>query len=152
LLLALLALGLASQAGAQSRKGGTGVVVVPGHGTGVVTGGTLHDPHGLGHGAGPVVWWSVYNTPTGPPETKSPFDGLEVKPAGRLHLVVDPPDAHVWVDGNPMPPGADASIGLLTGAYTIQVARDGYLTQSHQISIEQAKTAQLQVKLEPAKE
>lgn len=128
------------------------MVVVPGHGSGVVTSGTLPGGHGLGHGAGPVVWWSVYNTPSGPPESKSPYEGLDVKPAGRLHLVVDPPDAHVWVDGNQMPPGSDVSIGLLTGAYTVQVARDGYLTESHQVSIEQAKTAQLQVKLESEKQ
>ena len=129
-----------------------GVVVAPGHGSGVVVGGRVHDPHG-GHGS-PIVYWSVYDHGyPGPPsdaERRSPAD-IDVKPAGRLRLIVAPADARVWVNGNPLPPGSDVSVGLLTGTYEVQVAHEGFRTESRKVEIEQAKTAQLEIRLEPEK-
>jgi hypothetical protein len=124
-----------------------GVVVVPGHsGSGVVVSGGVPGRHGS---RGPIVWYSIYDTyPAGPPEKRSPTQGLEVKPAGRLRLVVKPSDAQVWIDGHPLPSGADVSVGLLTGTYTVQAARDGYRAETHQVSIEQAKTANLSIQLQ----
>jgi hypothetical protein len=126
--------------------GGTGVVVQGGGGgTGVVVQGRVPSRRG----PGPVVWWSVYDTGAPPPPAGSPTQDLEPKPAGRLRLVVDPPDAQVWVDGNPLPPGGDASVGLLTGTYTVQAARPGYRSASREVVIERARTALLEIRLEP---
>jgi hypothetical protein len=151
--LLLLCAGASADHHGVGRQGG--VVVVPGHpGTGVVVGGTLQDPHARGHRS-PIVYWSVYDHSTsGPPpspsERRSPAD-IDVQPAGRLHLIVEPADSQVWVNGNPLPPGSDVSVGLLTGTYDVQVAHQGFKTESRKVSIEQAATATLEVRLKPEK-
>ncbi len=107
---------------------------------------------GMGHG-GPLVYPWGYHPVIPPAESlypsHSPYD-FEVKPAGRLHISVQPQDTEVLVDGMRLEPVEDHAfdVGLLVGSHTVQVAKEGYRTHTSEASIETAKTTTLSIELE----
>lgn len=80
---------------------------------------------------------------------KSPYEDLQVRPAGALLLSVVPAHAQVWVDGYEVKPGSDNSydLGLLVGPHQVQVQAEGYRPYSEEIMIEAAKRTVLSIEL-----
>ena len=133
-------------------RGGT-AAFVPFHsrffGPIIIGGGAI----GTGMGRrGPLVYpWEYYPvvpSTESPYPSPSPYD-FEVKPAGRLHISVQPQDAEVLVDGMRLEPeeGPAFDVGLLVGSHTVQVAKEGYRTHTSEASIETAKTTMLSIEL-----
>jgi hypothetical protein len=82
-------------------------------------------------------------------EQKSPYENLQIRPAGELLIQVVPSHAQVWVDGYEVKQGADASfsIGLLTGTHQVQVQAEGYKPYLEDVVIDAAKRTVLSVEL-----
>jgi hypothetical protein len=134
------------------RGGPTVFVPFPGRFFGpiIIGGGAIGT--GMGHRGNFVYPWGYY--PIIPP-AESPYPspspyGFEVKPAGRLHISVQPQNAEVLVDGMRLEPVEDHAfdVGLLVGSHTVQVAKEGYRTHTSEASIETAKTTTLSIELE----
>lgn len=82
-------------------------------------------------------------------EGKSPYEDLQIRPAGSLLISVVPAHAQVWVDGYEVKPGADNSfeLGLLVGTHQVQVQAEGYKPYQEQVVIETAKRTVLSIEL-----
>lgn len=77
-------------------------------------------PPGIyGPGAYPPPWYG---------DQGSPYAGLDVQPAGRLTILVDPVDAKVRVDGKELKQMGDLSFqaGLLVGNHKVEARKEGY--------------------------
>jgi hypothetical protein len=60
------------------------------------------------------------------PKVVDLFDRVRAKVAGTLSLTVDPPNARVSVDGDPIEPAQRAAAGVLAGTRVLKVEADGY--------------------------
>ena len=134
------------------RGGPTIFVPFPGRFSGptIIEGGAIGG--GMSHRGNLFYPWGYY--PVIPPAessypSPSPYN-FAVKPAGRLHISVQPQDVEVFVDGMRLEPveGTAFNVGLLVGSHTVQAAKEGYRTYTSEASIETAKTTTLSSKLE----
>jgi hypothetical protein len=85
--------------------------------------------------------------------TKSPYDTLSIKQAGRITIVAQPLDARVFVDGFELKRKDDLTyeIGLLTGIHKVEVKREGYQSHSIEVLVEAGKSIPLTIELEKPK-
>jgi len=87
--------------------------------------------------AAPQPYWpgTPYPPAAAPPQP-SPYP-MQVNPAGRLLILVNPVDAEVYVDGVRLQQREDLSyeVGLLAGPHQIDVRKDGYKTFSKRLEI-----------------
>ncbi len=75
------------------------------------------------------------------------FDGLRDRLIGQVELVVEPQDARVTVDGQPLEAGIGA-IPFLAGSYVAEVVRAGYTPTTIAFDVEAGETASLEALLE----
>jgi hypothetical protein len=70
------------------------------------------------------------------PQQQSPYP-MQVNPAGRLLILVNPVDAEVYVDGVRLQQRDDLSyeVGLLAGPHQLDVRKDGYKAFSKRLDI-----------------
>ncbi len=75
-------------------------------------------------------------------------------PAGNLLLLVEPPQAEVFVDGYPLQPNPDLSyeIGLLQGEHQVEVTAEGYAPFQRMLTIEGGRMLRLNIRLDLAGE
>lgn len=82
-------------------------------------------------------------------EGKSPYEDLQIRPAGSLLISVVPAHARVWVDGYEAKPGADNSfeLGLLVGTHQVRAHAEGYRPYQGEVVIETGKRTVLSIEL-----
>jgi hypothetical protein len=96
-----------------------------------------------------VVIWLEGAVVRNESERRSPLD-FPLQPAGRLVIHVDPADAEVRVQGDPLERhGPTRDVSLLVGSYTVEVIRPGFHGVREEIAIRQAETREMVVRLRP---
>ncbi|GAF83687.1 unnamed protein product, partial [marine sediment metagenome] len=120
-----------------------------------------HSPPGFGYGPwgygyGP---WGVppghvpnpYDYRHDPSESR-PMEIGPVTPAGRVRVEVEPPDAEVLVDGNPVRRRGDApyEVGLLEGVHQIEVRAPGHREHREEVMVHGGSATNLTVRLQPS--
>jgi len=75
-----------------------------------------------------------------------------VTPAGRVRVEVEPPNAEVLVDGNPVRRRGDAphEVGLLEGVHQIQVRAPGHREHREEVMVRGGSATNLTVRLQPS--
>jgi hypothetical protein len=81
------------------------------------------------------------------PKVVDLFDRVRARIAGLLVLDVDPPQARVSVDGDPVEPAQMKGFGLLTGSRVLRVEMDGYDPYSETLSVAAGKEIRKAVRL-----
>ena len=113
--------------------------------------GSGYGPYGYGYGP-----WGVphpfYYPPGSTPSESQPMEIGPVRPAGRVTLQVEPPDAEVLVDGHPVPRRGDApyQVGLLEGIHQIQVRAPGHQEHREEVVVRGGSATNLTVRLQPS--
>jgi hypothetical protein len=94
-----------------------------------------------------------YSHPYPPPAYGPPPDSngssLQVRASGWVHILVDPPDAEVYLDGIKMDRGEDNAFeeGALTGRHKVEVKKEGYHDYVAYVMVHQAVKERLKVSL-----
>jgi len=90
----------------------------------------------------------------GPPLTHSYYQhgmgGMNVIRAGHIHLIVDPVDARVYIDGYKVMQRPDRSytLNLLEGRHRLQVVREGCTPYDHPLDVPGGGGLVLEIRLE----
>jgi len=84
-----------------------------------------------------------------PKEEKSPYENLQIRPAGEIQVKVKPAYAKVMVDGFSLTPdkGNSYLVGLLTGKHLVVIEADGYKPYQQEVEIQPGQRLVLSVEL-----
>ena len=83
------------------------------------------------------------------PKVVDLFDRVRAKIAGILTLLVDPPKAHVLVDGEPVEPQEGGKVPLLSGSRTLRIEMDGYDPYEEMFAVVAGAETRKEVRLRP---
>jgi hypothetical protein len=90
--------------------------------------------------------------PTGPAETP-PSPTLAYGTTGRLHVVAEPADAAIYLDGSYLGLGAElarvhSALAVSTGSHRLEAVRPGYVTSVRTIDVGEMEPARVELILE----
>jgi hypothetical protein len=80
------------------------------------------------------------------PKLLDQFLALRRQKVGQVSFAIDPPDAVVTIDGQPVD-GLSAALGVLAGSHTVAVRRPGHEPMERQLEVEAGKTVNLEIQL-----
>ncbi len=81
------------------------------------------------------------------PKVVDLFDRVRARSAGLLVLDINPPQARVTVDGDPVEPGQLKGLGVLVGGRVLRVEMDGYDPYSETLTVAAGKEIRKTVRL-----
>jgi hypothetical protein len=106
---------------------------------------------------GTLVQWDPYPYRPYPPgyhpPSQEPSGAQNVRPSGFIFIVVDPPDAAVFIDGNKVEPSKDNTYeeGVVTGMHKVVVKKTGYQDYLEIVTVSTGATQRLTIRLKPMK-
>lgn len=77
------------------------------------------------------------------------FTRVQAELVGRLELVLDPPDARVWIDGREVSVGPAGVLALLAGERVFRAERDGFDPFEKPVTITPGKDLRFELQLVP---
>lgn len=97
----------------------------------------------------PYPYPQPYPPPAYAPPPDSTGSSLQVRASGWVHILVDPPDAEVYLDGIKMDRGEDQAYeeGALTGRHRVEVKKEGYHDYVSYVMVHQAVKERLKISL-----
>ena len=106
---------------------------------------------------GTLAQWDPYPyrpyPPGYPSPSQEPSGTQNVKPSGFIFIVVDPPDATVFIDGNKVEPSKDNTYeeGVVTGMHKVVVKKTGYQDYLEIVTVSTGATQRLTIRLKQMK-
>jgi len=83
------------------------------------------------------------------PKVVDLFDRVRMRVAGVLMLQVDPPQARILVDGEPVDAQRPGGVALLAGDHELRIEMEGYDTRAARLSVSAGKEMRHSVRLVP---